>query len=875
MTPVLNLAKPIVGADEDQWGFFWNSNADILDMIVGAVINVLGLGADPTGVTDSAPAFQAALARRRNGVPLNVYAPAGKYLLKSPITVGDVNYSQRLYGDGWSTVLMVGPDFPSSANGVIVIQPGNDYPAQASVTDLRIHFQQPPDFSTTATVLTAQGGMTITVASVTGARVGSYVVNQTSGGSLPSQSSMAKVTDIAGNVVTIDRPTLMPIGVGHVIAFAASRSQMVTLTPTPTLNPGDPGIKYPWGIYCVAQSFFTDHVLVSGAWNGVYIRGQTFAIGQLFVGSLNIALDVDQCYNFPKLDHFMLWGWGLPTAMLGVYYDGQTIAANIGRCDDFTCDVFQTWCGALNLTSTWSGGQINQLKLDGDNSRVTMAGTTGTWTQIGKMYKSGGQANLGIPVALNGDDKVSIGSLYISAAHNDLAITLAGGSLTINGGYMWNGLGNVYPMISVTGGDLSIDQVRFDGSTGRTSDYLTQTGGSVRVTNSAFIMPPAPGAVAFRLIDDARNNISDIALNGWAFTAPGTAGHYDASGQTVIKSVPSATTAQLYLVGGDGANAAEGKLRFGGTFPTGTDTAARHVASLRSGFNSTSWTGGYFDIWLDNVANDAASDANQTRVARFTSSLITFDKMINGINFGPATVGGVTDVSRHLTLYDGGAGNSVGLNVTSGRFNLVAPSGNSVDVVINAVDRLSISATEATFSVPLVTGGAGSYIASDLLNFIQAGGGPNNAIRLTPSAPGGSPNLAVLGGDANPVMTFSAPGTGGFNFQGYVLCDKGVSFGGQLAASINDLSKGIDFYGGIVGLNLTASRLNLVVPSGNSLRFVINSSDRMAITETGMGFNGTAPVAKPTVTGAKGGNTALGSLLTALAAYGLVTDSST
>lgn len=43
----------------------------------------------------------------------------------------------------------------------------------------------------------------------------------------------------------------------------------------------------------------------------------------------------------------------------------------------------------------------------------------------------------------------------------------------------------------------------------------------------------------------------------------------------------------------------------------------------------------------------------------------------------------------------------------------------------------------------------------------------------------------------------------------------------------------------------------------------------------GAGFNGQAPIAKPTVTGAKGGNAALGSLLTALANYGLVTDSTT
>jgi len=39
-----------------------------------------------------------------------------------------------------------------------------------------------------------------------------------------------------------------------------------------------------------------------------------------------------------------------------------------------------------------------------------------------------------------------------------------------------------------------------------------------------------------------------------------------------------------------------------------------------------------------------------------------------------------------------------------------------------------------------------------------------------------------------------------------------------------------------------------------------------------VGFNSTTPIAKPTITGAKGGNAALGSLLTALVSYGLITD---
>lgn len=42
-----------------------------------------------------------------------------------------------------------------------------------------------------------------------------------------------------------------------------------------------------------------------------------------------------------------------------------------------------------------------------------------------------------------------------------------------------------------------------------------------------------------------------------------------------------------------------------------------------------------------------------------------------------------------------------------------------------------------------------------------------------------------------------------------------------------------------------------------------------------IGFFGATPAVKATVSGAKGSNAALGSLLTALAAYGIVTDSST
>lgn len=86
---------------------------------------------------------------------------------------------------------------------------------------------------------------------------------------------------------------------------------------------------------------------------------------------------------------------------------------------------------------------------------------------------------------------------------------------------------------------------------------------------------------------------------------------------------------------------------------------------------------------------------------------------------------------------------------------------------------------------------------------------------------------------------------------------------------------------GYLQLN-AAGTCYLNVEIAQALNFRTSNTDRISIGASGgvtvittIGFNNTAPIAKPTVTGSKGGNAALASLLTALANYGLVTDSST
>jgi len=70
--------------------------------------------------------------------------------------------------------------------------------------------------------------------------------------------------------------------------------------------------------------------------------------------------------------------------------------------------------------------------------------------------------------------------------------------------------------------------------------------------------------------------------------------------------------------------------------------------------------------------------------------------------------------------------------------------------------------------------------------------------------------------------------------------------------------------------NLAASSEYVHISSAGFTAF-----GNISVTSTGVGFNGTAGVAKPDITGSKGANAALTSLLTALASQGLLTDSTT
>lgn len=95
------------------------------------------------------------------------------------------------------------------------------------------------------------------------------------------------------------------------------------------------------------------------------------------------------------------------------------------------------------------------------------------------------------------------------------------------------------------------------------------------------------------------------------------------------------------------------------------------------------------------------------------------------------------------------------------------------------------------------------------------------------------------------------------------------------SSSVKDL---LEFRGGGVSIAELVSgqaTFRIVPITRTQLRDPSNTATRIEVDATGLGFFGTAPIVKPTVTGAKGGNAALTSLLTQLAALGLITDSTT
>lgn len=148
---------------------------------------------------------------------------------------------------------------------------------------------------------------------------------------------------------------------------------------------------------------------------------------------------------------------------------------------------------------------------------------------------------------------------------------------------------------------------------------------------------------------------------------------------------------------------------------------------------------------------------------------------------------------------------------------------------------------------------------------------------------------------ATNAYTIYANGTGANFFGGKITADNGLQVNGGLggfkvnAATLNDQGAAVGVYAGVNSgdpavelANGTSNwRIDNSVGTLRFLRAGVSSDMELSSgghlkTKGGVGFFNTAAITtKPTVTGSRGGNAALASLLTTLASTGLLTDSTT
>jgi hypothetical protein len=106
----------------------------------------------------------------------------------------------------------------------------------------------------------------------------------------------------------------------------------------------------------------------------------------------------------------------------------------------------------------------------------------------------------------------------------------------------------------------------------------------------------------------------------------------------------SNTTSQIKVSPASGASNANSKISLFGTFFNfPADTGPRLIATVKSGFSTGIWGTEYLDILVNNgAANDASTEANQNRVARFTKGNvdITGNIVVTGLSrLGTVTSG--------------------------------------------------------------------------------------------------------------------------------------------------------------------------------------------------------------------------------------------
>jgi len=352
--------------------------------------------------------------------------------------------------------------------------------------------------------------------------------------------------------------------------------------------------------------------------------------------------------------------------------------------------------------------------------------------------------------------------------------------------------------------------------------------------------------------------------------------------------------------------------------------AVKTEAQLNTDIDADITTNGSNDITgaeVNAILSDMVDSSVSRKGTNDTVVLNTVD-VASGVNFiqitnaiasadgGPLITATGSDTNVDMTLVGKGTADihldfddiKWGISTTPNTNRNLTAVGSETNIGIALEPKASVVSIGANADIIFITDGKGIADAqeNELLAFVKASSAINN-FEMTNAATAANPTLSVIGGDTDIDLDLQAKGSGtvsiiGSNLDlkganilmgaGSILMDSGNaialttaeiihSFAGS-ASDVNYIKTSAAATGSAVSLSAQGSDTDIkIFIAGKG-----TGTDSGVVVECGatgrVGFFGTTAVVKQTVTGARDETEgALADLLTKIAAYGFITDSTT
>lgn len=250
--------------------------------------------------------------------------------------------------------------------------------------------------------------------------------------------------------------------------------------------------------------------------------------------------------DFTKGTVLQNWPFGWESARLDVFWDGNQVAANVGRVDGWALSALCNFAGLINIQPEPASGEgpfgnIGILQCDSKYARIDMtAGRMGVGTAY--LSTSGTDAK-SYGINTSGTASLTVSASVIAVSPGGVTVPYLQNSayLSMNGGQVQN-LDTGRALARSTGGFFQFNDFTILAGTNltRTSAAINITGGRAHIKGNLFPYAGSGGGPQIQIVADDAHVICDNSLVGWGYSVPalGVQGQYG----------PNALTSDLYGV---------------------------------------------------------------------------------------------------------------------------------------------------------------------------------------------------------------------------------------------------------------------------------------------------------------------------------------